>query len=83
MACLSEADMKCMDLDLKIRPDKCVSFLFSGSKSDKLFQVPLKNGFTINICINDTKCLGSLIDELTNLHHLLHPHPYHQNSNQH
>ena len=49
VACLSLLDMTCMGPDLNIGPDKCGSFSFNGAKLDKYFQIPLWNGYTINI----------------------------------
>jgi len=58
---LSEVDTKCSDLDLRIRPDKCVSLSFDGSKLDKSFIVPLRDGNTRNISDIGARFLGSIL----------------------
>ena len=58
---LSEFDTKCSDLDLHIRPDKCVSLSFDGSKLDKSFIVPLQDGNTRNISDIGARFLGSIL----------------------
>ena len=57
----SEVDTKCSDLDLHIRPDKCVSLSFDGSKLDKSFIVPLQDGNTRNISDIGARFLGSIL----------------------
>ena len=58
---LSEFDTKCSDLDLHIRPDKCVSLSFEGSKLDKSFIVPFQDGNTRNISDIGARFLGSIL----------------------
>ena len=58
---LSEIDEKCADLDLYIRPDKCVSLSFEGNKFEKYFKVVLNEGTTRNIAEYGVKFLGRLL----------------------
>ena len=59
---LLEIDEKAADLDLTLRPDKCVSILFDGTKNiDPKSNITLTNGFTHNISEAPTKILGHLI----------------------
>ena len=58
---LSEIDKKCADLDLHIRPDKCITFSFNGSKEDKAFTVSLQEGATRNISKDGAKFLGKIL----------------------
>ena len=58
---LKEIDRKAADLDLTLKPSKCVSFLFDGTKH--LSQgIPLSGGTTKLITEGGTKFLGKLID---------------------
>ena len=50
----------CQDLDLKIRPDKCVSLAFNGTSMMK-FTCPLSSGPTAPIQTKPTKILGQMI----------------------
>ena len=61
---LSIIDSHCMDLDLEIRPDKCVSFVFDGS-SMKLSPFLLSAGSTTPIQIKPTKILGQMLGKDT------------------
>ena len=40
---------KCSDIDLEIRPDKCVSVVYSGSKIKKTCSFPIGEGHTRNL----------------------------------
>jgi len=53
-------DSHCQDLDLKIRPDKCVSLAFSGTSMMK-FTCPLSSGPTAPIQTKPAKILGQMI----------------------
>ena len=64
---LSEIDTKCLDLDLHIRPDKCVSFSFNSSKVDRSFTVPLESGNTSNISDRGVRFLGRILMGTSNL----------------
>jgi len=58
---LQEIDRKAADLDLSLKPSKCISFLFDGTKH--LPQgIPLSGGTTKLITEGGTKFLGKLID---------------------
>ena len=54
-------DDKCSDLDLTLKPEKCVSIVFNGVKMDHTMSFPLKNGPTRNIANVPTKVLGKLM----------------------
>ena len=54
-------DDKCSDLDLTLKPEKCVSIVFNGVKMDHTMSFPLKNGSTRNIADAPTKVLSKLI----------------------
>ncbi|XP_065896220.1 uncharacterized protein [Dysidea avara] len=58
---LQEIDKKAADLDLTLKPSKCVSFLFDGSKHLSQ-RIPLSGGTTKLITEGGTKFLGKLID---------------------
>ena len=53
-------DNHCCDLDLKIRPDKCVSLVFDGSTM-KPSSLPLSAGFTTPVANKPTKILGQTL----------------------
>ena len=57
---LQEIDKKAADLDLTLKPSKCVSFLFDGSKHLSQ-RIPLSGGTTKLITEGGTKFLGKLI----------------------
>ena len=54
-------DDKCSNLDLTLKPEKCISIVFNGVKMDHTMSFPLKNGSTRNIADAPTKVLGKLI----------------------
>ena len=54
-------DDKCSDLNLTLKPEKCVSIVFNGSKMDHTTTFSLRNGSTRNIADAPTKLLGKLI----------------------
>ena len=58
---LSETATKCEDLDLHVRPDKCVSILFNGKKMLEDSTIQLPTGRTNNIRNAPTKFLGGYI----------------------
>ena len=49
------------DLDLTLRPDKCISVIFNGNKMDHKITFSLANGSTRKIAEARTKILGKLI----------------------
>ena len=58
---LQEIDKRAADLDLMLKPSKCVSFLFDGAKH--LSQgIPLSNGTARLISEGGTNFLGKLVD---------------------
>jgi len=58
---LQELDKRAADLDLMLKPSKCASFLFDGSKH--LSQgIVLSSGTTRLISEGGTKFLGKLVD---------------------
>jgi len=58
---LQELDKRAADMDLMLKPSKCVSFLFDGSKH--LSQgIVLSSGTTRLISEGGTKFLGKLVD---------------------
>ena len=58
---LSAIDSHCLDLDLVIRPDKCVSFVFDGSSMKSSSSFSLSSGQSIPIHVKPTKILGQTI----------------------
>ena len=58
---LQMVDQRAGDLDLSFKPQKCVSYIFNGSK---LLQqgLPLSKGTTQPITEGGTKFLGKLVD---------------------
>ena len=58
---LSATDSHCLDLDLVIRPDKCVSFVFDGSSMKSSSSFSLSSGQSIPIHVKPTKILGQTI----------------------
>ena len=54
-------DNKCSDLDSTLKPEKCVSIVFNGSKMDHTTTFSLRNGSTHDIADTPTKLLGRLI----------------------
>ena len=58
---LLTSDGKCSDLNLTLKPEKCVSSVFNGSKLDHTTTFSLRNGSTRNIADTPTKLLGRLI----------------------
>ena len=61
METLRKVDSCCLDLDLQIRADKCVTYSFNGHKVDKRFKISLSSGDTQNISTSGTKFLGRYI----------------------
>jgi len=57
-AALQAIDEHCSDLDLTLKPSKCVSFVYDGKKMLGNATFPLKEGSTRNISTNPTKFLG-------------------------
>ena len=55
---LSEIDKKCTDLDLILRPDKCVTIIFDGNKMNQSNTISLSNGHTRNIAESHSSILG-------------------------
>ena len=58
---LSDLSTYSQNLDLTLRPDKCISVIFDGSKMDHRTTFSLANGSTRNIAEAPTKILGKLI----------------------
>ena len=58
---LSDLSTYSQDLDLTLRPDKCISVIFNGNKMDHNITFSLANGSTRNIAEAPTKILGKLI----------------------
>ena len=58
---LRKVDSCCVDLDLQIRADKCVTYSFNGHKVDKRSEISLSSGDTQNISTSGTKVLGRYI----------------------
>ena len=57
-AALQTIDKHCSDLDLRLKPSKCVSFIYNGKKVLRNVTFPLKEGSTKNICTGPNKFLG-------------------------
>ena len=57
-AALQTIDKHCSDLDLRLKPSKCVSFIYDGKKVLRNVTFPLKEGSTKNICTGPNKFLG-------------------------
>ena len=58
---LQAVDQRAGDLDLSFKPQKCVSYMFDGSKHLQK-GIPLSKGTTHSITEGGTKLLGKLID---------------------
>ena len=58
---LSTLDTKCKELDLHLKPEKCISFAFNGSSVDKSVTFRLGTGETTNISRNPSKFLGKFL----------------------
>ena len=58
---LSKIDSCCLDLDLHLRPDKCITLSFTDKRFDKKAHVDLLNGSTSNISNQPAKFLGKYI----------------------
>ena len=58
---LREIDKKASSLDLRLKPEKCVPFLFDGKNIDKKSTVLLSHGSTRNISEAPWKVLGHLL----------------------
>ena len=58
---LLQIDSCCSDLDLHLKPDKCITLSFSGKKFDSRAVVKLKQGLTINASQQPAKLLGRFI----------------------
>ena len=58
---LTQLDQSCAELDLHLKPQKCISYVFNGKevKRDKVFQ--LTAGKTTNLSTKPTKFLGKTI----------------------
>ena len=61
---LSEIKKKCRDVDLTLRPDKCVTIIFDGNKMDQR-NTSLSNGHTRNITKGPSSILGHVIGSTT------------------
>ena len=46
---LRTVSKKCSDIDLEIRPDKCLSVVYNGSKVKKTYSFPIEEGHTRNL----------------------------------
>jgi len=58
---LSTIDEKCSDLNLTLKPEKCISTVFNSSKMNHTTSFSLSNGSTRNIADAPTKLLGKFI----------------------
>ena len=58
---LSDLSIYSQNLDLTLRPDKCISVIFDGKKMDHKTIFSLVNGSTRNIADASTKILGKLV----------------------
>ena len=58
---LSDLSTYSQNLDLTLRPDKCISVIFDGNKMDHKTTFSSANGSTRNIAEAPTKILGKLI----------------------
>jgi hypothetical protein len=58
---LTAISQSCQELDLEIRPDKCVTYCFDGQKPLPRMYFSLINGNTSNISTAPTKFLGETI----------------------
>ena len=58
---LSTLDTKCKELDLHLKPEKCISFAFNDSSVDKSATFRLGTGETTNISRNPSKFLGKFL----------------------
>ena len=58
---LSDLTNYSQDLDLSLRPDKCISLIFDGKKMDSKTTFPLAMGSTRNIADAPAKILGKLV----------------------
>ena len=58
---LTELSSYCQDLDLTLRPDKCISVIFDGKKMNHNTTFSLFNGSTRNIAEVPTKILGKIM----------------------
>ena len=65
-AALFDVDHKCSHLDLHIRPDKCVSYIFDGKKTHNRTSFNLQKGPTRHITSAPTKFLGQIISKPPN-----------------
>ena len=57
---LQQISSSCSDLDLRLKPAKCVSLVFDGKKFDKSACFPISSENTRNISCKPTKFLGHL-----------------------
>ena len=60
-AALLEIEKKAADLDLSLRPDKCVSVIYDGNRIDPKSRISLMDGSTRNISEAPSKILGHLL----------------------
>ena len=58
---LAVLDRRCHDLDLRLKPQKCISLAFNGKQVDRSVTFPLSAGNTRNIVDQPTKFLGTWI----------------------
>ena len=57
---LQEMSNSCHDLDMTLKPTKCISFVFDGEKMNKLATFKIATGVTRNISSGPIKFLGHL-----------------------
>ena len=57
---LLRIDQCCSEIDLHLRPDKCISLIFTGKRFDKKTTVKLKTGNTCNISEKPSRMLGKI-----------------------
>ena len=62
---LAVLDRRCHDLDLRLKPQKCISLAFNGKQVDRNVTFPLSAGNTRNIVNQPTKFLGKWISHCT------------------
>ena len=60
---LMKIDSCCTDLDLELRPDKCVTISYNGTEMVQDATIKLSKGSTRNITSGSTKFLGHLLGE--------------------
>ena len=60
---LCSIDSHCLEVDLMLRPEKCITMSYTGSQFDTKASVHLSGGSTVNIIKKPAKMLGRLIKQ--------------------